>query len=74
MGIGNQPSLWDKLLYHQIPTLLMVGDSDNKFQAINTEIAELCQVAKVKIIPESGHNIHCENPREWIETMINFLV
>ncbi|NEQ40087.1 MAG: 2-succinyl-6-hydroxy-2,4-cyclohexadiene-1-carboxylate synthase [Okeania sp. SIO3I5] len=72
LGIGNQPSLWGKLLNHQIPTLLMVGEYDHKFQAINTEMAELCQVAKVKIIPESGHNIHWENPREWVESIINF--
>ncbi|MGD1704522.1 2-succinyl-6-hydroxy-2,4-cyclohexadiene-1-carboxylate synthase [Dapis sp. BLCC M229] len=74
LGIGNQPSLWDKLSNHQIYTLLMVGEYDDKFQAINTEMAELCQVAKVKIIPESGHNIHCENPKEWVESIINFLV
>ncbi|MDJ0518695.1 MAG: 2-succinyl-6-hydroxy-2,4-cyclohexadiene-1-carboxylate synthase [Trichodesmium sp. MO_231.B1] len=74
LGIGNQPSLWGKLSNHQIPTLLIVGEYDYKFQAINTEMAELCQVAKVKIIPESGHNIHWENPREWIESIINFLV
>ncbi|WP_353735977.1 MULTISPECIES: 2-succinyl-6-hydroxy-2,4-cyclohexadiene-1-carboxylate synthase [unclassified Okeania] len=73
LGTGNQPSLWDKLLNHQIPTLLMVGESDDKFKAINLKIAELCQVANLKIIPESGHNIHWENPREWIENVINFL-
>ncbi|OZH55953.1 alpha/beta hydrolase, partial [Hydrocoleum sp. CS-953] len=74
LGIGNQPSLWDKLSNHQIPTLLMVGEYDEKFQSINTEMEELCQFAKVKIIPESGHNIHCENSREWVESIINFLI
>lgn len=74
LGIGNQPSLWGKLSNHQIPTLLMVGEYDYKFKAINTEISELCSVAKLKIISESGHNIHWENPREWMEAMINFLL
>lgn len=73
LGIGNQPSLWDRLSNHQIPTLLIVGEYDHKFQAINTEMTELCQVAQVKIISKSGHNIHCENPREWIEYLIIFL-
>ncbi len=73
LGTGNQPSLWDKLSNHQIPTLLMVGESDHKFQTINTEMAGLCQVAKAKIIPESGHSTHWENPREWVESMIIFL-
>ena len=74
LGIGNQPSLWNKLSNHQIPTLLMVGKYDHKFRAINTEIAELCLVAKLTVISESGHNIHWENPIEWIETIINFLI
>ncbi|NET42229.1 2-succinyl-6-hydroxy-2,4-cyclohexadiene-1-carboxylate synthase [Okeania sp. SIO2B3] len=74
LGTGNQPSLWDKLSNHQIPTLLMVGEFDDKFQAINLKIVELCQVVHLKIIPESGHNIHWENPQKWIESLINFLV
>ena len=52
----------------------MVGKYDHKFRAINTEIAELCLVAKLTVISESGHNIHWENPIEWIETIINFLI
>ncbi|MEB3343082.1 2-succinyl-6-hydroxy-2,4-cyclohexadiene-1-carboxylate synthase [Okeania sp.] len=72
LGIGNQPSLWNKLSNHQIPTLLIVGEYDDKFQVINTEMAKLCRVAQVKIIPESGHNIHWENPREWVESIIIF--
>ncbi|WP_375340748.1 2-succinyl-6-hydroxy-2,4-cyclohexadiene-1-carboxylate synthase [Okeania sp. SIO2C9] len=74
MGTGNQPSLWEKLSNHQIPTLLMAGESDDKFQGINLKIVELCQVAHLKIIPESGHNIHWENPQKWIGTLINFLL
>ncbi|MGB3509936.1 MAG: 2-succinyl-6-hydroxy-2,4-cyclohexadiene-1-carboxylate synthase [Microcoleaceae cyanobacterium] len=72
LGIGNQPSLWDKLGNHQISTLLMVGEYDDKFQAINTEMATFCQMAKLKIISESGHNIHLENQREWEGSIINF--
>ena len=74
LGTGNQPSLWDKLSNHQIPTLLMVGEFDDKFQAINTEMTELCPVAHLKIIPESGHNIHWKNPQKWIETLIIFFL
>nr|WP_293090492.1 2-succinyl-6-hydroxy-2,4-cyclohexadiene-1-carboxylate synthase [Okeania sp. SIO3B5] len=74
LGTGNQPSLWDKLSNYQIPTLLMVGEFDDKFQVINLKIAELCQVANLKIIPESGHNIHWENPQKWIETLRIFFL
>ncbi|MGK7918477.1 MAG: 2-succinyl-6-hydroxy-2,4-cyclohexadiene-1-carboxylate synthase [Trichodesmium sp.] len=74
LGTGNQSSLWEKLSNHQIPTLLIVGEYDHKFQAINTKMAELSQATKVRIIPESGHNIHFENPREWMAALIIFLV
>ncbi len=72
MGIGNQPSLWDKLSNHQIYTLLLVGEFDRKFRAINTEMTALSPVLKLKIIPESGHNIHWENLKEWKASLINF--
>lgn len=73
LGTGNQPSLWDKLSSYQIPTLLMVGEYDHKFQAINIDMAALSPVVTLKIIAESGHNIHWENPGGWIESLINFL-
>lgn len=74
LGTGTQPPLWDKFSDNQIPTLLMVGEYDHKFEAINTEMAALSQVAKLKIIAASGHNIHLENPRKWIESLMIFLV
>lgn len=72
LGISNQPSLWEELVNHQIPTLLIVGEFDHKFQMINQEIVQLCQFAIMKSISQSGHNIHWENPVKWTETVIQF--
>jgi len=45
MGTGNQPALWDRLAENKIPLLLLVGEDDVEFKAINAEMASLCEVA-----------------------------
>jgi 2-succinyl-6-hydroxy-2,4-cyclohexadiene-1-carboxylate synthase len=72
MGTGNQPSLWEKLAQNQIPLLLLVGEYDDKFKTINIEIANSCPAACLKIIPESGHNIHFENIDEFVALVRQF--
>lgn len=72
MGTGNQPSLWEKLPEVKIPLLLLVGEMDKKFVAINSEMARLLPEVKMEIIADSGHNIHLENPQFLVEHIINF--
>ncbi|WP_199248130.1 2-succinyl-6-hydroxy-2,4-cyclohexadiene-1-carboxylate synthase [[Phormidium] sp. ETS-05] len=60
MGTGQQPSLWPQLPQNHIPLLLLAGEQDPKFIAINTEMAAACPAAKLAIIPQAGHNIHLE--------------
>lgn len=73
MGTGMQPSLWEKLASHRQPLLLIVGECDRKFIAINQEMASLCKTAKLAIVPDCGHNIHFEKPREFIDRLQRFL-
>lgn len=72
MGTGNQPSLWEELENNQIPMLLLTGEYDDKFIAINTEMASLCPKAKLEVIPKTGHNIHLENLNKFVTILINF--
>lgn len=72
LGTGKQPSLWEKLKQNKIPLLLLVGEYDQKFRTINTEMANLCQVAQLEIIPKSGHTIHLENRTAWITQVSQF--
>lgn len=68
LSTGCQPSLWDKLQQNAIPLLLLGGEYDEKFRAINSEMTQCCQSVQLEIIPDSGHNIiHLENPKAWVD-------
>ncbi|WP_414550321.1 2-succinyl-6-hydroxy-2,4-cyclohexadiene-1-carboxylate synthase [Anabaena sp. CCY 0017] len=73
MGTGNQPSLWNKLHQNTIPLLLLTGEYDQKFIAINTEIAQKCQLAQLKIISHAGHNMHLESTEEFVNKIRDFI-
>jgi 2-succinyl-6-hydroxy-2,4-cyclohexadiene-1-carboxylate synthase len=73
LGTGCQPSLWDKLQQNQTPLLLIVGEYDAKFIAINSEIVRLCQSARLAVATQCGHNIHFENPQLFAQYVQNFL-
>ncbi|MDB9373788.1 2-succinyl-6-hydroxy-2,4-cyclohexadiene-1-carboxylate synthase [Nodularia sphaerocarpa] len=72
MGTGNQPSLWNKLNQNTTPLLLLTGEHDKKFIDINTEIAQKCQIAQLKVINQAGHNIHLENTAEFVKNIRDF--
>lgn len=72
MGTGTQPSLWELLPSHPVPLLLLVGEWDYKFQEINYKITQVCPVAQLEIIPDSGHTIHWENPSAYLKSVIKF--
>ncbi|MER3432025.1 MAG: 2-succinyl-6-hydroxy-2,4-cyclohexadiene-1-carboxylate synthase [Leptolyngbya sp. ERB_1_1] len=73
MGTGMQPSLWEKLKSHHYPLLLMVGECDRKFVALNQEMASLCKTAEISIVPNAGHNIHFEKPECYVDQIRTFL-
>lgn len=72
MGTGKQPSLWEQLLNNTVPLLLLVGEYDRKFTAINAEMANRSPVAELKIIPRTGHNIHFEDRENYLIQLIKF--
>ncbi|WP_254565223.1 2-succinyl-6-hydroxy-2,4-cyclohexadiene-1-carboxylate synthase [Oscillatoria sp. HE19RPO] len=72
MGSGSQASLWALLPSHPVPLLLLVGEWDRKFQEINHKITQVCPVAQLEIIPDSGHTIHWENPSTYLKSVIKF--
>lgn len=74
LSTGCQPSLWENLKQHKKPLLLLVGEYDAKFIAINSEIARLCQSAKLEIVRNCGHNIHFENPKTFVQILKNFSI
>ncbi len=71
---GCQPSLWEKLRHNRIPLLLLVGELDKKFAAINAEMAGLYEYAKLTTVPDCGHNIHFEYVDLFIQEIERFLL
>lgn len=73
LSTGCQPSLWEKLKESKTSLLLLVGEYDAKFIAINSEMVKLCQFARLEIISNCGHNIHVENPKIFVKHIQDFL-
>ncbi|MEW6411456.1 MAG: 2-succinyl-6-hydroxy-2,4-cyclohexadiene-1-carboxylate synthase [Candidatus Zixiibacteriota bacterium] len=73
MGTGAQPSLWSDLPKIRSQLLLIVGGQDAKFKSIAEEIAEIRPATKIVVIPDAGHNVHMENPLEYIKQVSLFL-
>ena len=73
LSTGCQPSLWIKLQENLVPLLLLVGELDQKFISINTEMVSLCKFAQLEIVKNCGHNIHFENATLFVETIGRFL-
>ncbi|MBE9013441.1 2-succinyl-6-hydroxy-2,4-cyclohexadiene-1-carboxylate synthase [Pseudanabaenaceae cyanobacterium LEGE 13415] len=72
MGTGMQPNLWEKLRSHQNPILLVVGEYDRKFVALNREMESICETAELLIVPDAGHNIHFEQPEAFVDRVHTF--
>ncbi|MFN6538145.1 MAG: 2-succinyl-6-hydroxy-2,4-cyclohexadiene-1-carboxylate synthase [Nostoc sp. EkiNYC01] len=72
MGTGCQPNLWTKLAKNIVPMLLLAGEYDEKFVYINTEMAQICELAQLKIIDNAGHNIHFESTLAFVQILRDF--
>jgi 2-succinyl-6-hydroxy-2,4-cyclohexadiene-1-carboxylate synthase len=57
----------------ELPVLLLCGEHDAKFRAINTEMHQQIPTSRLEIIPEAGHTIHVEQPERHIQTVRAFL-
>jgi 2-succinyl-6-hydroxy-2,4-cyclohexadiene-1-carboxylate synthase len=66
--------LWDKLKHNKTSLLLLVGEYDAKFRVINSEMARLCESARLEIASSCGHNIHFENTKIFLEKAQRFLM
>ena len=61
------------LTKNTITLLLLVGEKDEKFVDINIAMTEKCNLAKLQIIPQVGHNIHLENTVAFVQNIQKFL-
>ena len=72
MGTGAQPSLWESLKSLRQPTLFVAGNKDIKFREIAVEMADRCPTGRAVIIENSGHAVHFEQPKLYIDVIQAF--
>lgn len=72
MGSGVQPSLWPHLGELKLPVLLLAGELDSKFVAINRQMHEQITPAQLQIISQAGHTIHLERPLRFNQLILEF--
>ncbi len=70
---GIMPPVHDKLKKIPLKILLITGDLDSKFTGINARLTKRFFKAKHKIVKNSGHNTHLEEPKRFIEIVTNYL-
>ena len=73
LGTGAQPNLWPELPALRLPTLLLVGEEDDKYRRINQAMAARMPKAQLRLIPTAGHNTHLENAPAFCREVSSFL-
>jgi 2-succinyl-6-hydroxy-2,4-cyclohexadiene-1-carboxylate synthase len=73
MGTGAQPSLWEQLPALRLPILLIAGELDSKFVAINRQMVAQLGYGRLHIIPQAGHTTHLERPSMFQTAVNSFL-
>ncbi|MCY8426554.1 2-succinyl-6-hydroxy-2,4-cyclohexadiene-1-carboxylate synthase [Bacillus vallismortis] len=73
MGTGSQPSWWSRVEDLTMPVLLICGEWDEKFCAINQEVHKKLPSSKIEIVPNAGHTVHVEQPRLFGKIVSGFL-
>ena len=73
LGTGRLPSLWERLGEVEVPTLILAGALDPKFEAIGERMALRMPGALLRVLPDAGHNVHLEQPEAWVRAVGSFL-
>lgn len=73
IGLGAQPSLWNRLGEIQVPLLLIVGELDAKFVKLNQLMAQNCFQARLQIVARTGHNVHFEHSDLFSSLLKHFI-
>lgn len=60
LSVGVQESLWERLPLIHTPTLLIAGESDEKYVTIARDMAHAMPNAQAVTVPGAGHIVHLE--------------
>ena len=73
LGAGCQASLWPRLGELAVPTLVVVGALDEKYQEIGSATAARIPQAVLEVVPDAGHAVHLEAPAAFLAAVERFL-
>ncbi len=62
LGAGALAPLWGRLSELAMPVTLIVGERDQKFQAIAAQMAAAIPAAQTHVVGGAGHAVHLEAP------------
>lgn len=71
MGAGQQPNYWPALSAFNFETLLITGEMDAKFTAINREMSHFLPAGRHQIVTAVGHNVHLEALDQYLELLLD---
>src|SRR5437764_10060063 len=71
LGTGTLPSLWDRLVWLEMPVTLVVGERDLKFARIAKSMAASIPHAEVAMVPGAGHAVHLEASPEVAAVLVS---
>lgn len=72
-GTGTQAPLWDRLASITIPTIVVVGDEDEKFGPVANRLVEAIGDNAVVVELSGGHAVHSESPDAMLELLSDLL-
>ncbi len=70
---GAQTPLWDSLANIAFPVLLIGGKKDEKYAEALRRMAEKIPASRHVLVAEAGHNVHAEQPGQFILLLDEFL-
>lgn len=70
---GKMPYYLSQPDKYQFPVLLITGELDEKYKALNKKYAKVLPHCKNIIVEGAGHNVHLEKPLEFINFTHEFL-
>lgn len=73
MGAGRQEPLWDRLPRLGVPTLLVVGERDEKYRRLGAAMADALPDARLAVVPDAGHTVHVDQPERFAALALGFL-
>ena len=73
-GAGRQQPTWSRLKELTMPVLVIAGANDEKYRRLAERlVSEIGDNATLKIVENSGHTPHLEQPEIFQDLLSNFI-